>query len=78
MQQRLYDSGWWTTRSVEAQEGRRHGEAQAVHCPSLSEVRNQIPDGLVKWEQSAKTSKEGRKYRTLTEGNWRKSHLSVW
>ena len=34
-----------------------------THCPSRrEEVRNQIPEGLDKWEQRAKTSKEDWKW----------------
>ena len=53
------------------------------HCLSWRDVRNQITDGLGKWEQKAKTSKEDWKWQKrmtshpLSGSNWRRSHLTV-
>ena len=52
------------------------------HCPTWREDRNQIPEGLRKWEQRATTSKDWTWQRGITSGplnesNWRQGHLSV-
>ena len=53
------------------------------HCPSLSVVKNQIPEGLTKCKQRAKTIEEDWKWQrgitscSLSGNNWRKRRLSV-
>ena len=84
MQKRLCDIGWSDEkkcRCCNKEEGTE--KHRLYHCPSQREVRNQMPEGLGKWEERAKTSQEdwkckrGIKSPSLSEGSWRKSHLTV-
>ena len=72
-----------TKRIVEAvtkkKARRKH---RLYHCPSWKEVRNQIPEGLVKWKQTAKTKKNWKWRRCipphpLSERHRRNRHLTA-
>ena len=84
MQKRLCDSGWsdemkfWGCGEDEGTEKHR-----LHHCPIRRDVRNQIPEGLGKWEQRSNTSKEdwtwhrGISSYLLSGINWRKTVCHV-
>ena len=72
--------------------GRRIGAKKLVcraekhrlcHCPSWSEISNQLPEGLVRFEQRTNKSKEDWKWQrgitahSLSESNWKRNHVSL-
>ena len=57
---------------------------RSYHCPSRREVADQIPRDLGEMGAKAKTSKKDWKWQRgvtshlVSEGHWKKSHLTVW
>ena len=57
---------------------------RSYHCPSWREVADQIPQDLGEMGAKAKTSKKDWKWQRgvtshpVSEGDWKKSHLTVW
>ena len=73
-----------TKRSVEAVTKKKAKKHRSYHCPSRREVADQIPRDLGEMGAKAKTSKKDWKWQRgvtshpVSEGHWKKSHLTVW
>ena len=83
MLKRLYDIGWSdekTCRGCNREEGTE--KHRLYHCPCWKEVRNQNR-GVGEGNDGEKTSKKDRKWQggitsyLVTEGQWKKSNLTV-
>ena len=82
MQKRLFDIGWSDENKCQAchkEEGTE--KLRLYHCPEWNEVRREMPEAFIKWEQKTKTSKKEWKWQRgivthpLSESQWNRGHF---